>query len=308
MQIHGIIPPVATPMRPDEELDLPRLRWFLDRLIGAGVHGVFVLGTNSEFYALDENEKREVIATAVAHVRGRVPVFAGTGAETTREAVRLTRMAEREGADGVSVITPYFVSPTQAEIRDHYRRIAESTPLPVILYNNPSTCGGVRIEPDTVAQLAELPNVLGIKDSSGDLQNTNQYVRRTPARFAVLQGRDTLIFPSLLCGARGAVPASANVAPALCVEIYEAVRRGDHAQALASQRRLDPVRMSLNVGTAPGGVKAALELLGLSIGPSRAPVGPPSADGLRRMQAALEEAGFLGAKKTPPEGVGSFRP
>src|SRR6266699_1586316 len=136
MQIRGIIPPVATPMQANEDLDLPRLRWFLDHLIDAGVHGVFVLGTNSEFYALDEAEKQAVIATAVQHVRGRVPVFAGTGAETTREAVRLTRMAEKEHADGVSVITPYFVAPSQQEIADHYRRIAESTSLPVVLYNN----------------------------------------------------------------------------------------------------------------------------------------------------------------------------
>src|SRR5262250_510223 len=107
MKIHGIIPPVATPMQANEDLDLPRLRWFLDWHIKAGVHGVFVLGTNSEFYALDEREKQEVIATAVSHVNKRVPVYAGTGAETTREAVRLTRMAEKEGADGVSVITPY---------------------------------------------------------------------------------------------------------------------------------------------------------------------------------------------------------
>src|ERR1700751_4387950 len=135
MQIQGIIPPVATPMQANEDLDLPRLKWFIDHLIAAGVYGIFVLGTNSEFYALDEREKQEVVATAVAHVRKRVPVFAGTGAETTREAVRLTRMAEKEGADGVSVITPYFVSPTQQEIFDHYRRVAEATALPVVLYN-----------------------------------------------------------------------------------------------------------------------------------------------------------------------------
>src|SRR6516225_5454214 len=200
MRIHGIIPPVATPMQANEDLDLPRLRWFLDRLINAGVHGVFVLGTNSEFYALDECEKQEVIATAVAHVNKRVPVYAGTGAETTREVVRLTRMAEREGADGVSVITPYFVSPTQQEIYDHYRRIAEHTRLPVILYNNPSTCGGMKIDVDTVARLAEIHNILAVKDSSGDLQNTNEYVRVVPHRFSVMQGRDTLIYPSLLFG------------------------------------------------------------------------------------------------------------
>src|SRR2546423_10172961 len=161
MKIQGIIPPVATPMQANEDLDLPRLRWFIDHLIVSGVHGIFVLGTNSEFYALDEREKQEVVATAVAHVNKRVPVYAGTGAETTREVVRLTKMAEREGADGVSIITPYFVSPTQQEIRDHYRRVAESTSLPVILYNNPGTCGGVKIEVETVVKLAEGRNILG---------------------------------------------------------------------------------------------------------------------------------------------------
>src|SRR5437016_12333159 len=143
MRIQGIIPPVATPMQANEDLDIPRLKWFLNHLINNGVHGIFVLGTNSQFYALDEREKQEVIATTVAHVNRRVAVFAGTGAETTREAVRLTKMAERERADGVSVITPYFVSPSQQEIFDHYRRIAEQTSLPVVLYNNPATCGGV---------------------------------------------------------------------------------------------------------------------------------------------------------------------
>src|SRR5262245_11811357 len=197
MKIRGIIPPVATPMQASEELDLPRFRWFLDNLIEHGVHGLFVLGTNSEFYAMDEREKHEVIATAVEHVRGRLPVFAGTGAETTREVIRLTKMAEREKVDGVSIITPYFVSPTQQEIFDHYRRIAESTSLPVILYNNPATCGGVKIEPETVARLAQIRNIVAVKDSSGDLQNLVEYVRVVPETFAVLQGRDTLIYSAL---------------------------------------------------------------------------------------------------------------
>jgi 4-hydroxy-tetrahydrodipicolinate synthase len=293
MQLRGIIPPVATPMQANEDLDLPRLKWFLDHLIAQGVHGVFVLGTNSEFYALDEREKQEVIATAVAHVRGRVPVFAGTGAETTREAVRLTRMAEKEGADGVSVITPYFVSPSQQEIYDHYRRIAESTKLPVVLYNNPGTCGGVKIDVDTVARLAQVPNILGIKDSSGDLQNTNELIRVVPERFSVLMGRDTMIYHALIWGARGAVPATANIAPRLLVDIYEAAVRGDHAAAQAAQRKLNPVRLALTLGTAPGGVKAALAMLGLSIGPSRAPVGPLSPEKQQKMRAALEEAGLL---------------
>lgn len=293
MQIRGIIPPVATPMQANEDLDLPRLKWFIDHLISSGVHGIFVLGTNSEFYALDEKEKQEVIATAVAHVNKRVPVYAGTGAETTREAVRLTRMAEREGVDGVSVITPYFVLPSQQEIYDHYRRIAENTSLPVILYNNPGTCGGVKIEVDTVARLAEIPNILGVKDSSGDLQNTVEFLRVVPDRFSVMMGRDTLIYPAMIFGARGAVPATGNIAPRLLVEIYESFQRGDHAAAKAAQLRLNPLRMSLTLGTAPGGVKAALSLMGMSIGPSRAPVAPLSPEKQQRMRAVLEQVGLL---------------
>jgi 4-hydroxy-tetrahydrodipicolinate synthase len=234
-----------------------------------------------------------VIATAVAHVNGRVPVYAGTGAETTREAVRLTQMAEREGANGVSVITPYFVSPTQQEIYDHYRRIAEATALPVLLYNNPATCGGVKIDVDTVGRLAKLHNIVGVKDSSGDLQNTIEYMKVVPDTFSVMMGRDTLIFPALVMGARGAVPATGNIAPALLVEIYERFRRGDLAGSKAAQARLAPLRLALNLCTPPGGVKAALELLGLSIGPCRSPVSGLAPERVGKMRSALQAAGLL---------------
>src|SRR5579862_6214911 len=299
MRIQGIIPPVATPMRDNEDLDLPRLRWFLDHLINNGVHGIFVLGTNSEFYALDEREKQEVIAAAVAHVNKRVPVYAGTGAETTREVIRLTKMAEREGVDGVSIITPYFISPTQQEIFDHYRRIAESTKLPVVLYNNPSTCGGLTIAVDTVARLAEIPNILAVKDSSGDLQNTNEYLRVVPERFSVLMGRDTLIFPALMFGARGAVPATGNIAPALLAEIYNAFQRGDLEASKAAQLRLNPLRLALSLCTAPGAVKEALRLAGRSIGPCRSPVSGIAPEKLPKMRAALMAAGVIHQHDAP---------
>jgi 4-hydroxy-tetrahydrodipicolinate synthase len=293
MQVKGIIPPVATPMLANEDLDLPRFKWYLDRLIKEGVHGLFVLGTNSEFYALDEGEKQQVIATAVEHVHGRLPVFAGTGAETTREAVRLTKMAEREKADGVSVITPYFIMPNQQEIFDHYRRIAENTSLPVILYNNPSTCGGLKIDVDTVARLAEIPNIVAVKDSSGDLQNTMEFIRVAPKRFSVLMGRDTLIYSALQFGARGSIPATANIAPALLAEVFNAFERGDMKASQAAQLRVNPIRLALSLGTAPGGVKAALEILGLGIGPCRSPVAPLTKEGEKKMRTALETAGLL---------------
>lgn len=294
MRPRGIIPPIVTPFTADQELDLAGLRRHIDWQLSCGVHGIFVLGTTGEFYALDESEKQAVVAVAVAHVSGRVPVYVGTGAETTREVIRLTRMAEKEGADGVSVITPYFIKPTQAELIDHFTRVAESTSLPVVLYNNPATCGGLSIEPETVARLARLPNVVGIKDSSGDLQNTLEILRSTPAeKFSVLNGRDTLILAALQFGAQGAIPATCNVAPDLCVGLYRAFVDGDWAAARAYQDRLHPVRLAMNLATGNGAIKEALTLLGRSCGPNRSPVGPLSDDQRAKLKAVLERAGLL---------------
>lgn len=290
MKLHGIIPPVVTPMTPDQELDLPGLRAHIDYMLGHKVHGIFVLGTTGEFYALDEKEKQAVIAAAVEHCHGRSPVYAGTGAETTREVVRLTRMAEIEGADGVSVITPYFLKPNQAELADHFRRVAESTSLPVVLYNNPATCGGVSIEPETVARLAEVPNIIGIKDSSGDLQNTIEIIRSTPRdRFAVLNGRDTLILAALDAGAQGAIPASCNIAPDLCVGIYESSIHGDRDAARAFQARLHPIRMAMALGTGNGAIKEAMALLGRPAGPNRAPISPLNDEKRQKLRLILEK-------------------
>jgi len=288
MQLRGIIPPIVTPMRSNEEVDLPRMCELIDRLLAAGVHGIFVLGTTGEFYALDADEKRQVISTAVRHVNKRVPVFAGTGAETTRETVRITRIAEEEGADAVAVITPYFVQPSQAEMIDHFRRVAESTKLPVLLYHNPGMAGGVRMEVGTVAQLAQVPNIIGMKDSAGDLQTLIEFIRATPPTFTVFQGRDTLIEPALQFGAKGAVPGCSNIVPKLCVSIYEAHVRGDHAGARAAQLKLSPVRIAGAAGTAPGGIKAAMNALGVACGPNRSPIAPLSPDQRQKILDVLE--------------------
>lgn len=294
MKLHGIIPPIVTPMTADQEVDLPGMRKLIDYLLGQKVHGIFVLGTTGEFYALDEREKQAIVADAMAHVRGRSPVYAGTGAETTREVIRLTKMAEREGAAGVSVITPYFIKPNQSELFDHFRRVAESTPLPVVLYNNPATCGGLSIEPETVAKLAEVPNIVGIKDSSGDLQNTIEIIRQTPRdKFSVLNGRDTLIHAALQAGAQGAIPASCNIAPELCVGIYESFVKGDAEAARQFQSRLHGVRMAMSLGTGNSAVKEAMALLGRSAGPMRSPVLPFGDTQKAKLRAILERAGLL---------------
>lgn len=294
MQLQGIIPPIVTPMNPDESVDLDGLRSHIDFMLSQKVDGIFVLGTTGEFYALDDSEKQAITVAAVAHCRGRAPVYVGTGAETTREVLRITKMAEQEGADGVSVITPYFIKPTQAELIDHFRRIAESTTLPVVLYNNPATCGGVSIEPDTVARLAEVPNIVGIKDSSGDLQNTIELIRRTPRdKFSVLNGRDTLLFSALVVGAQGAIPATCNVAPELCMGIYRSFRSGDLAASQQFQSRLHPIRLAMTLGTGNGSIKEAMALLGRPAGPNRAPIGPLSAEKKQKLREILTGAGLL---------------
>lgn len=290
----GIIPPVVTPLLADESLDLPGLRKHIDFLLAKGVDAIFVLGTTGEFYALDEAEKQAVTAAAVEHCRGRCPVYVGTGAETTREVVRLTQMAEREGADGVSVITPYFLKPTQPELIDHFRRVAENTRVAVVLYNNPGPTG-VTLEVDTVAKLAEVPNIVAIKDSSGDLANTIELLKATPRdKFSVLNGRDTLILAALMFGTHGAIPATCNVAPELCVGIYQAFTKGDIAAARTLQDRLAPVRLSLTLGTGNGAVKEAMALLGRSAGPNRAPIGPLPAEKREKLKAILAKAGLMG--------------
>ena len=292
MKLTGIIPPIVTPFLPDESLDLPRLKWLIDYMLAKKVHGIFVLGTTGEFYAMTDAEKQAVVATAVEHVAGRSPVFVGTGAETTAEVVRLTKMSEKEQANGVSVITPYFLKPTQPELIDHFRRVAEATSLPVVLYNNPATCGGVSIDPATCAKLAEVPNIVGIKDSSGDLQNTIEILRATPRdKFSVLNGRDTLIFSALVMGVQGAIPASCNIAADLCVGIYERFVAGDLEGSKALQARLHGVRMAMTLGTGNGAVKEAMALLGRPMGPNRRPISPLSDAKVQQLREILDKAG-----------------
>ena len=191
----------------------------------------------------------------------------------------------------MSVITPYFIKPTQPELIAHFRAVAGTTSLGVILYNNPATCGGINIDPATVAKLAELPNVIGIKDSSGDMQNTLETIRLAPPTFSVLMGRDTLILPALTFGVKGAIPASCNIAPALCVGIYESFRKGDIAAAREYQNRLTPVRMALSLGTGNGVVKEAMAVLGRPAGPNRLPVSPLSDEKRKTLRDILAAAG-----------------
>lgn len=289
---YGIIPAMVTPLDKDERLNEGALRRLVHHLLQGGVHGLFALGSQGEFWAFDPQEKRRILQAVVDETRGRVPVYAGTSAVTTREAIALTQMAEEVGADAVSVLTPFFVSPGQDELYRHYAAIAAATSLPVLLYSNPGRTG-VALAPDTVARLAQIENVVGIKDSSGDLSLTTEFICVTPDDFSVLMGRDTLILAGLLYGCSGAIAATANIVPRLIVDIYDRFQAADLAGAREAQERLTPLRHAFRWGTFPVVVKEAADLIGLAAGPSRAPVAPISADARQRLAAVLRDLGAL---------------
>ncbi len=290
--VHGIIPAMVTPFTPAGDLNEAALRRLARHLIDAGVHGLFVTGSQGEFWALAAEEKRRAWEVVLEEAAGRVPVYAGTGAVTTREAVALTRLAEEVGVDAVSVLTPYFIAPNEAELYEHFCAVAASTRLPVLLYANPARTG-VRISPGLAARLAEVENIVGIKESSGDLELAAEIIRAVPQDFSVLMGRDTLIYGGLLYGAQGAIAASANVAPALAVAIYERFRAGDLEGARAAQAALAPLRMAFSWGTFPVVIKEALDMMGFDAGPARPPVGPLTAEQRQRLRGVLQGMGLL---------------
>jgi 4-hydroxy-tetrahydrodipicolinate synthase len=292
-KLSGIVVAMVTPFNEDESLDEGALRALVRFLIGKKVHGLFPGGSQGEFFSLSPEERRRVLEITVEEAHGEVFVVAHTGAITTREAVALTQHAEAAGADAVAAMTPFFLKPSQDELRQYYADMAASTRLPVMAYNNPARTG-VGLPPATVARIArDVPNFSGIKDSSGDLTQLAEYIRLCPTGFRAFIGRDSLIFGALMYGAAGAVAATANVAAPLAVGIYDAVQDGDLERARELQRKLAPVRMAFGLGTFPVVVKEAMGMVGLPVGPARSPVGPMSETARVQLREALDQAGLL---------------
>ncbi len=289
----GIIPAMVTPLTDDGKVNEKVLRRFIDYLIEGGSHGLFIVGTTGEFYGLSPEEKKEVFEIAVDQTRGRVPLYAGTGAITTKEAILLTRHAEEAKVDSASVLTPMFVSPSQTELIRHFTAVAESTGLPILLYNNPPKTG-VNLAAKTVLTLAEVPNIVGIKDSSGDFTLSAEYIRLTRDKdFHVLMGRDTLIHACLCHGGAGSIAACANVAPRIVADIYDKYMAGDIKGSLEAQFRLAPLRLAFNLGTFPAVIKESLALLGIDAGPCMEPVGPMSDEERDQLKKILIDMDLL---------------
>ncbi len=291
---HGIIPPIITPFTEEGKFNEPVYRQMINFLIEEGVHGIFPLGTTGEFYAFTNEEARYIFTVAKEEAAGRVPVYAGANHITTRGAKELVKIAEEVGCDAVSVLTPMFISQTQEEIYEFYKEIAASTKLPIIIYNNkPKT--NITVEPATVAKLALIDNIVGIKDSTGDFTNTEEYLRltRDNDNFSVLLGRDTLIYAGLCYGATGAIASCANIAPRIAADIYDKYVAGDLKGALEAQYKLAPLRIASNMGTFPAVIKEGLVMRGYEVGKCLDPIAELHPDQKEKLRIVLRDLELL---------------
>jgi len=289
---HGIIPAMVTPFDQEGRLNEPVVRSMIRRLLQAGAHGIFVLGTNGEFFALTEDEKIELVRIAADEIGGAVPLYAGSGAITTAETLRLSRKLEEAGADILSVITPHFVPLNQSELRSHFEAAAGSTNLPIVLYNIPARTG-IMLEAATVASLSGIANIVGVKDSSGNYEHVLQLIQQSGPDFAVLAGTDSFILSTLLAGGAGAIAASANVVPDTVVSIYKHWQEGRLEEAAKSQADIAVVRKLMQFGTVPSGLKEILSQLGIEVGSPRLPVQPVGAEERNTIAATLRAVGLL---------------
>jgi 4-hydroxy-tetrahydrodipicolinate synthase len=290
-RFHGVVPAMATPFTSDGQLDEPRIRELVAWYLESGVHGISIAGSQGEFFSMNDAERQRLLDVAIEAVGGRVPVYAGTGGVTTRDAVAATRAAETAGADLALVITPYFIQPSQDELVEHFTSIARATSLPVMLYNNPPRTS-VNVLPATLARCMAVANVVGMKDSSGDLTQSIEYLLQAPRPALLFAGRDTIAFAMMLHGAQGAISPAANVFPRLMVKMYDALRAGDVAGARRISDVFAPLRAAWAMGSFPVVIKEAMALVGQSAGPTRAPILPLSSasrDALRTIIARISD-------------------
>lgn len=275
VDIKGIIVPILTPMHEDESINTEVLEEQVDRMIEAGIDAIFAFGTNGEGYILNGREKELVLKTIVRKVNGRVPVYAGTGCVSTKETIEQSKMAQDCGADVLSIITPSFAAASQDEIQRHYETVAAAVPdMPVVLYNIPARTGN-KIEPKTVAKLAQVDNIVGAKDSSGDFKNILGYIdagkTKKNGKFSVLSGNDQLIIWTLQAGGTGGIAGCANAYPHNMAMIYDEFMAGHWDEAMKYQNAIGPFRANFSGCNPNTVVKTAVRLMGYNVGLCRAP-------------------------------------
>lgn len=290
--ISGSLVALVTPMHGDGAVDWEQLDSLLDWHVQEGTNGIVAVGTTGESATLAVNEHCQVIAHTVKRVAGAVSVIAGTGANSTAEAIELTQAARREGADACLLVTPYYNKPTQEGLYQHHRAIAEAVEIPQILYNVPGRTG-VDMLPATVSRLADIDNIVGIKEATGNLDRGRQVIDLCADRLTVYSGDDPTAVELILMGARGNISVTANVAPALVAELCQLAMAGDAQAARQLDRKLAPVNAALFLESNPIPVKWALTRMG-RIGPGlRLPMTPLDAQYHQAVEASLVEAGIL---------------
>ncbi len=291
--IKGIICPIVTPMKPeDESINIPEFRNQIERQIAGGVHGIFPFGTNGEGYILSMEEKEEILEAAIDQVKGRVPIYAGTGCISTRDTIVMSKRAEKLGADILSIITPSFAVASQKELYDHYCEVAKHVNIPIVLYNIPPRTGN-KILPETVAKLArDVDVIMGAKDSSGDIDNLKAYIRETRdvgKDFAVLAGNDGAILTCLKEGGSGGIAGRANLYPHTVASIYDLFVAGKEEEALKVQETIVSIQRVFKYGNPNTIIKKAVNLLGYPVGDCRKPFNYLCDEGIAELKLVLAE-------------------
>ncbi len=291
----GIVPPIATPIDENECIMEGRLREHIDFMIDGGVSGILAFGSNSEFYMMDEDEQRPILKIIIDQVRGRVPVYMGVGEIRTKRCISLARMGKEMGAAAVSVLQPMFLKPSEDELYTHFASIADSLgDTPMLLYNNPGRTG-YGLSQNLVWRLAhEKENIIGMKDSSGDMTQTEEFIRRNKdVGFRVMCGKDTLIYSGLCVGAVGAVCCTANFLPELVCSIYDKFMDGDLKGSLDAQFRLNPIRLQMDSSSFPVAMKDLGNILGRKLGKPFLPNKPSTEKQMEGLRKILIENGYL---------------
>jgi len=289
---HGSMVALVTPMHEDGSLDDESLRRLVEFHIQNGTRAIVAVGTTGESATLSEDEHCEVIRRAVDAAHGRVPVIAGTGANSTREAIDLTRCAMEGGADACLLVTPYYNKPTQEGLYLHHKAVAEAVPIPQILYNVPGRTACDML-PDTVARLSKVPNIVGLKDATGDLLRVRELIEACGGALDLYSGDDATALDFMLAGGKGVISVTANVAPRAMQDLCEAALRGDRAAARAINDRLMPLHRDLFVESNPIPVKWALHEMGLIDVGIRLPLTVLSRPARETVRAAMKAAGIL---------------
>lgn len=292
MQLRGSFPALITPMR-NGKVDEVAFRKFVNWQIEQGSHGLVPVGTTGESPTLDSGEHKRVIEICIEEARGRVPVIAGTGSNSTAEAIDYTRHARDAGADAALVVVPYYNKPTQDGLYAHFRAVADAVDIPIIVYNVPGrTVASISVE--TLARLSrDCGNIVGTKDASADLTRPSRQRLASGKDFIQLSGEDGTALGFNAHGGVGCISVTANVAPRLCAEFQEATLKGDYARALALQDRLMPLHHAMFVETSPGPVKYAASLLGLCAPEARLPMAPVVESTRAAVREAMMHAGLL---------------